>query len=785
MGLTTNISIFFILFYIAFFYNLHKASIPLEPCHPKSPSSSSSSASNDNNCIEPLLYHYKSNVANEGKSHNDNTNIDTNKSTTHPSLFLLELYVSSIVSSPQMKSSRSRSSSSPTRFQWELVSTCSPSSSSSSSSSSQQSQEEEGMFFHFNNNLKAVEAETTTATVDTSKLIRTACNITIPDFSRIRKVHRKDMHLLKGKFVLKQILTTNNSNINEKEEKEEALTRTSTINDEKQSINKSNKRKNTNRNRKDVVIAETIFDLTRIIYKKTSYGKNHNHNHNHNQNDHHSQSPHVPQYKYMRQPIVLRIVTDSQLYPLHSGPIRGDGNRMEITSAAALGVYDNNNNNAHYNKRWDNDHERRNRFQRLLYRPIFYVDDIALRHSSQIELGPPQILSNNSSSSSSSELSSEPKPPVTLNINISFITPFRHVIQDLLFLTISMVESTNILQPSELDEMRYFLSDKYMYKFVITQVIGMIHLFIEYLAFSSEIQFYVDRKKSDNMTGISLSSLYSRCICDVIILLYLLDGDGNTSWFVLCGIASGILVSLWKLYQFLQPKFHWNWKISSGSSGSNNSENDGCRIQLPFISFRDSSTMSTTEQLTVDYDTIARTYLSLILYPMIFGLALYGRQFYVYKSFYSWMISNLANAVYTFGFISLCPQLYINYRLKSVAHLPWKVFVYKIFNTFVDDVFAFLVEMPTKHKIMTLRDDVVFVIFLVQAYMYRVDKMRVNEYGYAYEEEDEHNGDERERQYKEKSSIHRNANKTVQGLEKKEADKDHLRDVDSKLVKVD
>ena len=64
--------------------------------------------------------------------------------------------------------------------------------------------------------------------------------------------------------------------------------------------------------------------------------------------------------------------------------------------------------------------------------------------------------------------------------------------------------------------------------------------------------------------------------------------------------------------------------------------------------------------------------------------------------------------------------------------MPWKVFMYKTFNAFVDDVFAFLIEMPLKHKIMTLRDDVVFLVFLCQAYMYRVDKTRTNEFGFAY-----------------------------------------------------
>lgn len=34
---------------------------------------------------------------------------------------------------------------------------------------------------------------------------------------------------------------------------------------------------------------------------------------------------------------------------------------------------------------------------------------------------------------------------------------------------------------------------------------------------------------------------------------------------------------------------------------------------------------------------------------------------------------------------------------------------------------------------MTLRDDAIFLGFLIQCYLYRVDKSRCNEFGYAYE----------------------------------------------------
>ena len=107
---------------------------------------------------------------------------------------------------------------------------------------------------------------------------------------------------------------------------------------------------------------------------------------------------------------------------------------------------------------------------------------------------------------------------------------------------------------------------------------------------------------------------------------------------------------------------------------------------------------------------------------------------------YSWIVSSAVDFIYLFGFLSLTPQIYINYRLKSVAHLPMRSFLYKIFNTFVDDIFAFVVRMPLKHKLMTLRDDVIFMCFIYQWFIYRTDMRRANEFGFQYENNGMNNG---------------------------------------------
>ena len=52
----------------------------------------------------------------------------------------------------------------------------------------------------------------------------------------------------------------------------------------------------------------------------------------------------------------------------------------------------------------------------------------------------------------------------------------------------------------------------------------------------------------------------------------------------------------------------------------------------------------------------------------------------------------------------MTPQLFINYKLRSVAHLPWRGMIYKALNTFMDDLFAFIITMPTMHRLACFRD---------------------------------------------------------------------------------
>ena len=69
--------------------------------------------------------------------------------------------------------------------------------------------------------------------------------------------------------------------------------------------------------------------------------------------------------------------------------------------------------------------------------------------------------------------------------------------------------------------------------------------------------------------------------------------------------------------------------------------------------------------------------------------------------------------------------------------MPGKAMAYKFLNTFIDDLFAFTVKMPWLHRLATLRDDVIFFIWLYQGWKYKTDYKRVNEFGQGGDSDEE------------------------------------------------
>uniref|UniRef100_A0A3B4BDF0 Lipid scramblase CLPTM1L n=1 Tax=Periophthalmus magnuspinnatus TaxID=409849 RepID=A0A3B4BDF0_9GOBI len=222
------------------------------------------------------------------------------------------------------------------------------------------------------------------------------------------------------------------------------------------------------------------------------------------------------------------------------------------------------------------------------------------------------------------------------------------------------------------DEIKGIFVDTNLYFLALTFFVAAFHLLFDFLAFKNDISFWKQKK---SMVGMSSK--------------------------------------VWKVKKAFKIQVCWK----------------GAKPTFLF------GKLDESEKRTEEYDTLAMKYLSYLLYPLCIGGAVYALVFLRYKSWYSWVINSLVNGVYAFGFLFMLPQLFVNYKLKSVAHLPWKAFMYKAFNTFIDDVFAFIITMPTSHRLACFRDDVVFLIYLYQRWLYPVDKTRVNEYGVSYDEE--------------------------------------------------
>ncbi|CAN6475418.1 unnamed protein product [Victoria cruziana] len=269
----------------------------------------------------------------------------------------------------------------------------------------------------------------------------------------------------------------------------------------------------------------------------------------------------------------------------------------------------------------------------------------------------------------------------------------------------------------EADELKRVFLEGNPYLLVITMVVSVLHSVFDFLAFKNDIQFW---NKNKSMEGLSAKSVVLNFACQLIVFLYLLDNE--TSWMILASSGVGVCIEFWKIGKAMHMEIDRSRRI-------------------PMLRFRDRESYAMNK--TKEYDDMAMKYLSYVLFLLVGCSSVYSLMYERHKSWYSWILSSLTSCVYMFGFIMMCPQLFINYKLKSVAHLPWRQMTYKFLNTIIDDLFAFVIKMPMLHRLSVFRDDIIFLIYLYQRWIYPVDHKRVNEFGFGGEDSSPQDADKR------------------------------------------
>lgn len=348
-----------------------------------------------------------------------------------------------------------------------------------------------------------------------------------------------------------------------------------------------------------------------------------------------------------------------------------------------------------------------------LYRPIVYLSDFwvlmrdliiidaeSIERIKKVRSGEKQIGTEEMSDKEIENLNFNGKVLLTWdNFNMRYVG-----YQQQFLLSLAQQETMGLLRPSDYDEFKRIWLETDPILFSVTAIVSVLHLLFEALAFKNDIQFWSGK---DNVEGISVKTLYSNIIMNFVITLFLLDND--TSIVILAPQVISTLIEVWKLMQ---------------ASHLEKSQ------QFPYFKLVDKASYAESETKRLDED--AMKYMSYALYPLLLAYTGYSLVNYQPKSWYSFTLSTAVGAIYVYGFILMTPQLYINYKLQSVEHMPQRVLFYRFLNTIIDDLFSFIITMPTMHRISCFRDDLIFVIYLYQRYAYRVDKTRgVNSSGEA------------------------------------------------------
>lgn len=224
---------------------------------------------------------------------------------------------------------------------------------------------------------------------------------------------------------------------------------------------------------------------------------------------------------------------------------------------------------------------------------------------------------------------------------------------------------------SDIDDLRRLIADTNVTLLGITVLASALHLLFEFLTFKNEVSFWRNNK---DLTGLSVRSLFFDMIGQFVILLFLIEKE--SSLLMIIPSACGVLIAMWKCQRAAGFALVKADPTKGASSWNYIPRLFGLEVRATRLeSMKQASENSKRTQkddlqaLTMECDRIATSTLSRFLVPLVVGYALFSFAGEEHSGWYSWFITTASSAVYALGFALMCPQLFLNYKLKSVAHL--------------------------------------------------------------------------------------------------------------------
>ena len=158
---------------------------------------------------------------------------------------------------------------------------------------------------------------------------------------------------------------------------------------------------------------------------------------------------------------------------------------------------------------------------------------------------------------------------------------------------------------ADLDEFKRVILETNPVLLITTVLVTILHMLFEMLAFKSDVSHWRNKK---NQVGVSLRTIITNVVVQLITTLYLFDNSTDTSWMILFSQGTGLLIEAWKINKAADVRFV---RTTSGL--------------LPYkLQIKDKHVLTKEEKDTQVYDALAFKYVGWAMGPVFLAYSAYS-----------------------------------------------------------------------------------------------------------------------------------------------------------------